>query len=59
MDYDAKYLSIVKNKLLALTEGTSAKVFLFGSRAAGNWRQGSDIDVGFENISKEEFRKLS
>ena len=57
-DYEKKYLNIVKDKLLELASGTDAKVFLFGSRAAGTSRQGSDIDVGFENIDKEEFRRI-
>ncbi|MBI9107183.1 MAG: nucleotidyltransferase domain-containing protein [Spirochaetales bacterium] len=56
--YDNKYLNMVKEKLLELSSGTSAVIFLFGSRADGTHRQGSDIDVGFENISKEVFRKI-
>ena len=59
MDYDVKYINIVKNKLIELSENTTAVIFLFGSRASGTHRQGSDIDVGFENLEKDEFRKLS
>ncbi|MDC7226150.1 MAG: hypothetical protein PQJ61_05255 [Spirochaetales bacterium] len=43
--YNEKYLNIVKDKLLELTEGTTAYVFLFGSRASGTFRQGSDFAV--------------
>lgn len=59
LDYDQKYLNIVKDKLIELAEGTTAVIILFGSRARGTWTQGSDIDVGFDNIDREEFRKLS
>ena len=59
IDYNEKYLNIVKEKLLELSKGTSAEIFLFGSRAAGTAKQGSDIDVGFDNLSSEEFRKIS
>ncbi len=58
INYELKYLNIVKKKILELTEGSSARVFLFGSRARGDYKRGSDIDIGFDNIGIEDFRKI-
>ena len=58
MDYNKKYLELVKNKILQLSENTGAKIFLFGSRAQNNFQQGSDIDVGFLNIKQKQFEQI-
>lgn len=39
-------LAEVRRLVLAGLEGHRARVFLFGSRAVGGAREGSDIDVG-------------
>ncbi len=57
--YNQKYLNIIKDKILELASETSAVIFLFGSRASGTYSQGSDIDIGFENICKDGFRRIS
>ena len=58
MDYNQKYLDIVKNELLKLSDGTNATIYLYGSRATGTYRQGSDIDIGIEGLNTEDFLKL-
>lgn len=56
--FDAMCLNTIRNKVLELTNGFKCKVFLFGSRANGTFKRGSDIDIGFQKISKEEFLKV-
>ena len=58
MDYQQKYLNIVKEKILELTDGMDVTVFLFGSRAREDSLQGSDIDIGFEGIVAEDFLRV-
>ncbi len=41
------YVDIVKELVLKKVPASEYSVFLFGSRAAGNAHQMSDIDVGF------------
>ena len=57
-EYEKKYETVVKNKLLELFNDTNAKILLFGSRARGDIKRGSDIDVGFEQVDPEVFRRL-
>ena len=53
-----KYELIIKNKLLELFEGTGAVIFLFGSRAKGDFRKNSDFDIGIESVKFDTFRRL-
>jgi predicted nucleotidyltransferase len=46
-----KYESIIREKLLELFNKTDAVIFLFGSRAKGNFKTGSDFDIGVESFS--------
>jgi len=57
-DFENRCLEIVKDKIMALSEGVDGKIFLFGSRVRGDFRRGSDIDVGFYNMGKSSFQKL-
>ncbi len=57
-EFENRCLNIVKDKIMALSEGLDGKIFLFGSRVSGNIRRGSDIDIGIENMDEEFFRKL-
>ncbi|MCP4294823.1 MAG: nucleotidyltransferase domain-containing protein, partial [Proteobacteria bacterium] len=59
LDFEIRCEAIVKEKILELFGDTSAIIFLFGSRARGNFRRGSDFDIGFESIDYSIFRKLS
>lgn len=58
MDYNQKYLDIVKRELIRLTKDTDAVIYLFGSRASGVYHQGSDIDIGIEGLQSDAFFKL-
>jgi len=56
--YEAKYEELVKSKVLELFKDTAATVFLFGSRARGDYKRGSDYDIGIESLDYETFRRL-
>ena len=53
-----KYEEIVKSKVLELFKDTGAGIFLFGSRARGDFKGGSDFDIGIESIDYETFSRL-
>jgi predicted nucleotidyltransferase len=55
---EIKYEEILKHKILEIFGHTQAKIFLFGSRANGRARRGSDADIGIESIDDVTFRKL-
>lgn len=57
-NFDIMCLNTIKDKVLELSSGYNCKVFLFGSRAKGKFKRGSDIDIGFQNITKEDFIKV-
>jgi len=50
---------MVKGKILELFQTTDAKIFLFGSRARGDYKRGADFDIGIESIDFNTFRKLT
>ena len=50
---------MVKSKILELFRGTGAKIFLFGSRARGEYKRGADFDIGIESVDYNTFRKLT
>lgn len=58
LKYEKKYEDIVKHKVIELFEKTSARVFLFGSRARGDFRRGADFDIGIESVEFEIFQRL-
>jgi nucleotidyltransferase substrate binding protein (TIGR01987 family) len=58
LKFEKKYEKIVKQKVLELFGKTGARIFLFGSRARGDNRRGSDFDIGIEAVDSETFRKL-
>lgn len=47
-DPTARYLEETRRIVLRALEGTSAKVYLFGSFASGRQRRSSDIDVAID-----------
>jgi len=59
LEYEKKYEGMVKSKILELYKNTSARIFLFGSRARGDYKRESDYDIGIESIDYQTFRKLS
>lgn len=54
--FDLKYEAIVREKVLELFKDTSARIFLFGSRARGDQKGNSDFDVGVESVDYETFK---
>lgn len=57
--FDEKCLNSVKQEMLRLVDGYDGRVFLFGSRAKGVARRGSDIDIGIEGMPSALVRKLA
>jgi len=57
-DNEKKYEELVRQKLIDMLRDTKAKIFLFGSRARGDSKRGSDADIGIEAIHYDAFRKL-
>ncbi|MEA3359058.1 MAG: nucleotidyltransferase domain-containing protein [Thermodesulfobacteriota bacterium] len=58
LKYEKKYENILKDKVLELFKNTSAKIFLFGSRARGEYLRGSDFDIGVESVDSKIFQQL-
>lgn len=56
--FEKKYETLIREKILALFKETDASIYLFGSRVRGDYRRGSDFDIGFENIEEKFFRQL-
>lgn len=56
--FETMCLNIVKDKVLSLTQEYSCKVFLFGSRANGTFRRGSDFDIGIKDLPNDNFLKV-
>jgi predicted nucleotidyltransferase len=56
--FEKKYETLVREKILELFTETAARIFLFGSRVRGDFKRGSDFDIGFENIEEKLFRRL-
>ena len=52
MNYEAKYLEIIKQILFKHVDQRSCRVFLFGSRASGTHERHSDVDIGIEGQSE-------
>jgi|SRR3990172_7167196 len=46
INYEKKYLDIIKNIVLSHINPSEHFVFLFGSRAKGNRKRSADVDIG-------------
>ena len=46
MNYEKKYLDIIKDIVLSNIDRSEHFVFLFGSRAKGSNRKSADVDIG-------------
>jgi len=55
---EERFLKELRRMVLSLLEGKNCKVFLFGSRARGDYCRSSDADIAVEGLSEEEFRKF-
>jgi len=58
VEKEKKYLEILKKIVLEATKNKDCKVFLFGSRARGDFVRSSDADVGIEGLKDREFLKV-
>jgi len=52
------YLEQMRNMVLRVTSELDCTIVLFGSRAHGNQRRSSDIDIGFSGLSEPLFTKV-
>jgi predicted nucleotidyltransferase len=52
------YLEQTRELVLRITAELDCTVILFGSRARGEQRRNSDIDIGFSGLSEPEFTRV-
>jgi len=52
---EQKYESIIKAKILDLCKDKKCSIFLFGSRARGEFLRSSDFDIGITGLSRKDF----
>jgi len=55
---EERFLKELKQAVLNLLKDKQCTVFLFGSRARGNYRCSSDADIAVEGLSEEEFKRF-
>ena len=55
---DRNYLDQVRKLVLRATDELDCTIFLFGSRARGEFRRSSDIDIGFQGLKEPLFSKI-
>ena len=53
--YEEKYYALLKRMVLEELRGCRCTVFLFGSRAAGDYGWAADFDIGIEGLPSKEF----
>jgi len=53
--YEEKYLNLLKEIVLEVLKDKKCKVYLFGSRARGDYTRSSDADIGIEGLNRKEF----
>lgn len=60
INYDQKYISIIKEIVLSIINTDEYLVFLFGSRATDKYKRYSDVDVGLlgKNPIGEAYYKI-
>jgi uncharacterized protein len=58
IEFEKRCLNKVKQQVLTYTKEQKVQIFLFGSRANGKFRRGSDIDIGIEGMSNEQFEDI-
>jgi uncharacterized protein len=56
IDYNEKYISMIKEIIFSVIDKNEYKVFMFGSRAAQKFKNYSDVDVGI--LGKKPLGKL-
>lgn len=58
LEYEKKYESIVKSKMLELCKDKKCRIFLFGSRAKSKITRSSDFDIGIIGLTDNEIGSL-
>ncbi len=58
MQYENKYLNLLKQMILEIFKHYPCKIFLFGSRAEGIFQRGSDYDIGISGLDEKLFLRL-
>jgi len=53
--YEDKYYALLKRMVLEELRDCRCTVFLFGSRATGDYGWAADFDIGIEGLSSNEF----
>jgi uncharacterized protein len=56
IDYNEKYISMIKEIIFSVIDKNEYKVFMFGSRATQKFKNYSDVDVGI--LGKKPLGKL-
>ena len=55
---ERNYLNQMRDLVLRVTSNLDCTIFLFGSRARGEHRRSSDIDIAFSGLSEPVFTKV-
>jgi len=55
---EERFVKELKQAVLNLLKDKQCSVYLFGSRARGNYRRSSDADIAVEGLSEEEFKRF-
>ena len=55
---DEKYLNQMRELVLRETSNLDCTILLFGSRARGEHRRSSDIDIAFSGLSEQAFTRV-
>lgn len=58
LEHENRYLEVVRSIVDEAVSSLHCKVFLFGSRARGNYRRGSDFDIGISGLGEAAFIKV-
>lgn len=57
-DREKEFLNELKGIVLSLLRGKECSVYLFGSRARGDFRRSSDADVGVMGLDERDFLRF-
>jgi predicted nucleotidyltransferase len=58
VQYENKYLNLLRQIIFRIFRPYPCKIFLFGSRAEGIFQRGSDYDIGITGLDEKLFSRL-
>ncbi len=58
IEYETKYLDMIRGMTLRVFQDHHCTIFLFGSRAEGKFQRGSDYDIGVSGLDDATFFRL-